>query len=252
MLLLAAHMSKPNARTCKARTLNSCAPEPCAPNTSQAKAKGAHDEVSQLSGEPGGEGGGEGGESRNPGPSRADFGREVLSLRPELFSMAFRYTRNASDAEDLVQDTMMRAYGAWSRFESGTNCRAWLFRILTNSFINGYRRNKRHQRFAYESGDDTATALYGDVRQRTEGPDEKLVQEALSDEVSAALASLGDEYRQVVEMADLGEDRYKDIASKLGVPIGTVMSRLFRARRQLETMLAEYARADYGIARVAA
>lgn len=185
-------------------------------------------------------------------PSGADYASEVLPLRPDLFSMALRYTRNASDAEDLVQDTMMRAYGAWARFEPGTNCRAWLFRILTNSFINGYRRTKRHHRFTHEGGDDTRTALYGDIAQRTEGPDRKLVSESLGDEVSAALDTLADDYREVVEMADLGGDRYKDIASKLNVPIGTVMSRLFRARRQLESILSDYADRDYGIRRIAA
>ena len=88
-----------------------------------------------------------------------------------------------------------------------------------------------------QRGDETRTALYGDIAQRTEGPDRKLVSESLGDEVSAALDALADDYREVVEMADLGGDRYKDIASKLNVPIGTVMSRLFRARRQLESTL---------------
>lgn len=182
----------------------------------------------------------------------ACYATEVLPLRSELVSLALRYTRNASDAEDLAQDTMMRAYGAWDRFEAGTNCRAWLFRILTNSFISGYRRNKRHQRFTHENGDDASTALYGEVGQRCVAPDRKLIAESLGDEVSTALNSLADDYRQVVEMADLGGDRYKDIANKLGLPIGTVMSRLFRARRQLETLLADYARRDYGIERLAA
>lgn len=194
-----------------------------------------------------------------PSPAEAEppheascYASEVLPLRSELFSLALRYTRNPSDAEDLVQDTMMRAYGAWDRFEAGTNCRAWLFRILTNSFINGYRRNKRHQRFTHESGDDATVALFGEVGERCVGPDRRLVEESLGDEVSTALRSLAADYRQVVEMADLGGDRYKDIASKLGLPIGTVMSRLFRARRQLEALLGDYARQDYGIRRMAA
>jgi len=182
----------------------------------------------------------------------ADFRAEVLPLREELFAVAVRYTRNRSDAEDLVQDTMARALSAWDRFEAGTNCRAWLFRILTNSFINGYRRRKRHRRFTEEKSDDTAQAMHGDLSPRRSDPSRAVVEECLGDQVSAALDTLGQDYRQVVEMADLKGHRYKDIAKKLGVPIGTVMSRLFRARRQLEALLTDYAAADYGIRRVAA
>ncbi len=182
----------------------------------------------------------------------ANFQEEVLPLRDDLFATALRYTRNPSDADDLVQDTMARAFGAWERFEAGTNCRAWLFRILTNSFINGYRRRKRHLKFTHESGDDATTALYGEIGARAPSPSEGIVEQVLGDEVSAALDTLGDEYRKVVEMADLSGHRYKDIATKLGVPIGTVMSRLFRARRQLENLLSDYAASDYGIRRIAA
>ncbi len=191
--------------------------------------------------------------SNQPSSSQpSDFDSLVLPLRSELFATAMRYTRNASDADDLVQETFIRAYGAWERFEPGTNCRAWLFRILTNSFINGYRKRKRHRRFTEENREDACTAVFGDVEKRGQSPRHALLEEALGDEMSAALGSLGKEYRQVVEMADLKGQRYRDIAGKLGVPIGTVMSRLFRARRQLEELLREYAAADYGIRRVAA
>lgn len=182
----------------------------------------------------------------------ANFQSEVLPLRDELFANALRLARNPADADDLVQDTMARAFGAWHRFQLGTNCRAWLLRILTNSFINGYRRRKRHHRFTHESGDDATVALYGDSPSRVAAPSEAVVDQVLGDEVSAALSSLGEEYREVVEMADLSGHRYKDIAAKLGVPIGTVMSRLFRARRQLEGQLRDYAASDYGIRRLAA
>ncbi len=179
----------------------------------------------------------------------SDFDSLVLPLRADLYGTAMRYTRNASDADDLVQETLIRAYGAWDRFEPGTNCRAWLFRILTNSFINGYRKKKRHRRFAQENHADACAAVFGDVEQRSQSPRKTLVETSLGDEVSAALDSLGDDYRQVVEMADLKGQRYRDIAGKLGVPIGTVMSRLYRARRQLETLLRDYAATDYGIRR---
>ncbi len=197
---------------------------------------------------------GEGMESnacQSPPPTKAasDFDSLVLPLRADLYGTAMRYTRSASDADDLVQETLIRAYGAWDRFEPGTNCRAWLFRILTNSFINGYRKRKRHRRFTQENHEDACAAIFGDMEARTQSPRAALVDDCLGDEVSAALESLGEDYRQVVEMADLKGQRYRDIAGKLGVPIGTVMSRLYRARRQLESLLRDYAAADYGIRR---
>jgi len=184
-----------------------------------------------------------------PNKTPQDFETLVLPLRNDLYGTAMRYTRSASDADDLVQETLIRAYGAWDRFEPGTNCRAWLFRILTNSFINGYRKRKRHRRFTQENYDDACAAVFGDVEARAQSPRRSLVEKSLGDEVSAALDTLGVEYRQVVEMADLKGQRYRDIAGKLGVPIGTVMSRLYRARRQLESLLRDYAASDYGIAR---
>ncbi len=188
-------------------------------------------------------------QSSLPTQAACDFDSLVLPLRGDLYGTAMRYTRSASDADDLVQETLIRAYGAWDRFQPGTNCRAWLFRILTNSFINGYRKRKRHRRFTQENHEDACAAVFGDVDARCQSPRRSLVAESLGDEVSAALETLGDDYRQVVEMADLKGHRYRDIARKLGVPIGTVMSRLYRARRQLEELLRDYAAADYGIRR---
>ena len=181
----------------------------------------------------------------------ADFAATVLPHREELLAGALRYTRNRADAEDLVQDTLARALGAWSRFEPGSNCRAWLFRILTNGFISGYRRRRRHNRFAHESGDDAVTAFYGEGFDRAGNPEDHLLTDGLGDEVESALAELGEDYLKVVLLADLRGARYRDIASELGVPIGTVMSRLFRARRQLEERLRDYAAAGYGIRRAA-
>jgi RNA polymerase sigma-70 factor, ECF subfamily len=181
----------------------------------------------------------------------AGFAATVLPHREELLAAALRYTRNRADAEDLVQDTFARALGAWSRFEPGSNCRAWLFRILTNGFISGYRRRRRHNRFTHETGDDAVTAFYGDTGERAGNPQEALVEAGLGDEVESALAELGEDYLKVVLLADLRGARYRDIATQLGVPIGTVMSRLFRARRQLEERLRDYAAADYGIHRAA-
>jgi RNA polymerase sigma-70 factor, ECF subfamily len=187
-----------------------------------------------------------------PRPSRrSSFDAEVLPYQQELYANALRLTRQPADAADLVQETLMRAYVAWDRFEPGSNCRAWLLRILTNSFINNYRRRRRHRRFATERPEEAVAVFYGDEPKRAADPERELLADALGDEVSAALDTLGDDYRKVVELADLRGIRYRDIAAELDIPIGTVMSRLFRARRQLEARLEDYAAADYGIRRAA-
>lgn len=186
------------------------------------------------------------------GPDRdAEFCREVIPHRRELYAVALRYTKDPAAAEDLVQETLLRALANWDRFEPGSNCRAWLYRILTNSFINNHRRKKRHRRFTHECGDDGVVALYGVEKRRHRQPDEQILHEALSDEVATALASLSEDYRRVVELADLEGVRYKEIAARLQIPIGTVMSRLFRARRQLEEALGGFAAEHYGISRAA-
>ncbi len=180
-----------------------------------------------------------------------DFASQCLPHQPELFGVAMRICRDPDAAKDLVQETLLRAMVAWHSFEPGSNLRAWLFRILTNGFINGYRKRRRHQRFAVERPGDALIALYGRDQDRTEDLEQTLCAEQLSDEVQGALAALGEDYRDVVERADLRGQKYKDIADDLDVPIGTVMSRLFRARRVLEGELAGFAARDYGIRRAA-
>jgi len=169
----------------------------------------------------------------------------------ELYGVAMRICRDPDTAKDLVQETLLRAMVAWDSFQPGSNLRAWLFRILTNSFINGYRKRRRHQRFAIERPGDALAALYGRDQDHTDDLDEAMLEAELCDEVKQALDRLGPEYRDVVERADLRGEKYKDIADALRVPIGTVMSRLFRARRVLETELAGFAAKDYGIKRAA-
>ena len=180
-----------------------------------------------------------------------EFAASCLPHQTELYAVAMRICRDPDTAKDLVQETLLKAMVAWNSFEPGSNLRAWLFRILTNAFINGYRKRRRHQRFAAERPGDALCALYGKDQDRTDELDDAIVDAELSDEVSAALGKLGADYRDVVERADLRGERYKDIAAALDVPIGTVMSRLFRARRQLETQLEEYAAEDYGIRKAA-
>jgi RNA polymerase sigma-70 factor, ECF subfamily len=168
----------------------------------------------------------------------------------EMFGVAMRICRDPDTAKDLVQETLLRAMVAWESFQPGSNLRAWLFRILTNAFINGYRKRRRHQRFATERPGDALNALYGRDQDHTDDLEDALFGDELCDEVKQALGRLGPEYRDV-QRADLRGEKYKDIADALHVPIGTVMSRLFRARRVLEGELASFANKDYGIKRAA-
>ena len=190
----------------------------------------------------------EGGASKGP---HKPFEVACLPHQTELFGVAMRICRDPDTAKDLVQETLLRAMVAWESFQPGSNLRAWLFRILTNAFINGYRKRRRHQRFATERPGDALAALYGRDRDYTDELDEALCADELCDEVKTALGKLGPDYRDVVERADLRGEKYKDIADALDVPIGTVMSRLFRARRVLEAELAGFASRDYGIKRAA-
>ena len=183
---------------------------------------------------------------------RRAFEQAALPHLRDLYAIAIRYTRNPDAAQDLVQETVLRAYGAWGSFVVGSNCRAWLIRILTNSYINHYRRSRSHRSFTERSEGEQLAALYGDAPRATSRDAEDLLAAGgFSDEVSRALAELDDDYRVVVVLADVEGMKYKDIAVALGCPVGTVMSRLFRARRQLEAKLAPYAAADYGISRAA-
>ena len=178
------------------------------------------------------------------------FAVACMPHQAELFGVAMRICRDPDTAKDLVQETLLRAMVAWTSFQPGSNLRAWLFRILTNAFINGYRKRRRHQRFANERPGDALAALYGrDQTTATSSRTPCSGRAVRRGEV--ALDRLGPEYRDVVERADLRGEKYKDIADALHVPIGTVMSRLFRARRALEGELAGFAARDYGIKRAA-
>ena len=173
----------------------------------------------------------------------ARFEAEALPLLPSLYSSAFRLTRNASDAEDLVQETFLRAYRGFAQFEPGTNLKAWLYRILTNTFINSYRKRQREPQT--DSLEDTEDwYLYSRMAERgTEPSAETSVIESLPDEdVQGALSSLPEQFRIAVLLADVEGFSYKEIADITGVPIGTVMSRLHRGRKALEKRLWEVVR----------
>jgi RNA polymerase sigma-70 factor (ECF subfamily) len=168
----------------------------------------------------------------------ARFEAEALPMLPGLYSAAFRLTRNAADAEDLVQETFLRAYRGFHQFEPGTNLKAWLYRILTNTFINSYRKKQREP--LTDSLDETEDwFLYSRMAERgTEPSAETSVIESLPDEdVQEALSSLPEQFRIAVLLADVEGFSYKEIAEITGVPIGTVMSRLHRGRKALEKRL---------------
>jgi RNA polymerase sigma-70 factor (ECF subfamily) len=184
--------------------------------------------------------------------ARLEFERSALPYLNDLYGIALRYTRSPADAQDLVQDTFLRAYAAWDRFVPGSNVRAWLLKILTNGFINTYRRGRSRRAFTQRGDDEQVAVFYGEQhRDEARDPEGSMLAAGLGDEVTRALDELPQDYRVVVVLADIEGMKYKEIADALECPIGTVMSRLFRARRQLEERLAPYAREDYGIRRAA-
>jgi RNA polymerase sigma-70 factor (ECF subfamily) len=173
------------------------------------------------------------------GPSLDErFEREALPFMAELYAAALRMTRNPSDAEDLVQETFLRAYRGFAGFEPGTNLRAWLYRILTNAYINVYRKRQREPQTV---SDEEVPEWYLFEKlggESAEASAEARVLESLPDEdVQEALAALPEQFRLAVLLADVEGFSYKEIADILDVPIGTVMSRLHRGRRALEKRL---------------
>ena len=174
---------------------------------------------------------------------RARFERDVMPLMPSLYSAALRLTRNPSDAEDLLQETFLRAYRGFGGFTEGTNLKAWLYRILTNTFINAYRKRQREPVMVLEE-EIPDWYLYDRLTQSGETSSaEAQVLERLPDEdVQGALDSLPEGFRMAVWLADVEGFSYKEIAEILGIPIGTVMSRLHRGRKSLEKLLWEKAR----------
>ena len=178
------------------------------------------------------------------GKLRTEFEREALPHLDALYGTAMRLTRNPRDAEDLVQDALLRAYRFWGQFEPGTNCKAWLFRILTNTFINRYHKNRRDTELAKQvhADEDVAeTVVSASAQDRSRDPEAAIVRGMLSDDVLKALDSLPTDFRLAVVLCDLQELSYKEIAEVMDCPVGTVMSRLFRGRRLLQKQLRGYA-----------
>jgi len=175
---------------------------------------------------------------------RERFERDVLPLLPSLYGAAMRMTHNPTDAEDLVQDTYLRAYRGFAGFKEGTNLKAWLYRILTNSFINSYRKRQREPQTVDGPEDLDEWYLYDRLGGRSvEASAENEVLDRIPDaDVKAALESLSENFRLAVLLADVEGFSYKEIAEIMDVPIGTVMSRLHRGRKALEKALWETAK----------
>jgi len=178
---------------------------------------------------------------------RADFERQALVHTDALFGAAYRLTRNARDAEDLVQDSLLRAYRFWDSFEQDSNCKAWLLRIVTNTFINEYQRKKRSREVldaASAEQDATDGVLVHAEATDRQSPERNLLERSVSDDVQRALDSLPDDFRTAVVLCDVQGLAYKEIAEIMQTPVGTVMSRLFRGRKLLAAALRDFAIAE--------
>ena len=178
--------------------------------------------------------------------AKEQFTSDAMQYAPQLFSTALRMTRSRSDAEDLVQETYIKGWRSFHTFQEGTNLRAWLFRIMTNTYINKYNAQKR-KGTEVELDDVEELFLYKrlgsiDQSQLSSSAEDQMLDLFTDDEVKNALESLPEDFRIPVLLSDVDGFSYKEIAEMLEIPIGTVMSRLHRGRKAMQKMLYEYAR----------
>ena len=173
-----------------------------------------------------------------------DFESATMPYLDALYNTAVRMTRNPQDAEDLVQETFFKAYRHYDKFQDGTNLKAWLFRIMKNTFINNYRKAQARPIESdfgeiEESLETRMTSPWGEAIQ---DPEAEYLEKVVDEGVVNALSELPEDYRMAVILADLEHFSYKEIAEILDIPLGTVMSRLYRGRKLLETTMLDYAR----------
>ncbi|SNC61702.1 RNA polymerase, sigma subunit, ECF family [Kytococcus aerolatus] len=199
------------------------------PTTREMPASAAADEVVDVA-------------TETPEERAARFEREALPHLDQLYSAALRTTRNPTDAEDLVQETYAKAFAAFHQYKPGTNLKAWLYRILTNTYINSYRKKQRQplQSDAAEVEDYQLAAAESHTSTGLKSAEAQALDHIADRQVVEALAALSDDFRMAVYLADVEGFAYKEIAEIMDTPIGTVMSRLHRGRKQLREMLAEY------------
>ena len=181
---------------------------------------------------------------------QADFERDALQYNRQLYSVAMRMTRNPADAEDLVQETYLKAYRAYHTFTEGTNLKAWLYRILTNTYMNKYRKDSRRPN-EVDLGTVEDLYLYRRIGSEASAEAARTTEERVLDglvesDIKEAVEDLPETFRMPVLLADLEGFSYKEIAKILDIPIGTVMSRLHRGRKAMQKRLWEFAK-DRGL-----
>ncbi|HSD90699.1 MAG TPA: sigma-70 family RNA polymerase sigma factor [Kofleriaceae bacterium] len=178
---------------------------------------------------------------------RSEFERQALVHLDAMYGAAYRLTRNPRDAEDLVQDALLRAYRFWDSFQQDSNCKAWLLRIVTNTFINEYQRRKRSREVldaaTSEQSATDGVLVHAEAHDK-QSPEKTMLLSSVSDDVQRALEQLPDDFRTAVILCDMQGLSYKEIAEIMECPVGTVMSRLFRGRKLLAAALREFAVAE--------